>query len=65
MKAERKDNGQPLSDLHICAQAFTFVLAGQYHPSPTTSTLPPCAAACPWQLAHNKGVACLYAGYVC
>lgn len=31
MNARRKDDGQPLSDLHICAQAFTFVLAGQLH----------------------------------
>lgn len=29
MNAQRKDDGRPLSDLHICAQAFTFVLAGQ------------------------------------
>lgn len=29
INARRKDDGQPLSDLHICAQAFTFVLAGQ------------------------------------
>ena len=29
MNAQRKDDGQPLSDLDICAQAFTFVLAGQ------------------------------------
>lgn len=28
--ARRKDDLQPLSDLHICAQAFTFVLAGQH-----------------------------------
>ncbi|KAL3159373.1 hypothetical protein ABBQ38_009804 [Trebouxia sp. C0009 RCD-2024] len=32
--ARRKDDLQPLSDLHICAQAFTFVLAGYE----TTST---------------------------
>lgn len=31
MAARRKDDGQPLSDLHICAQAFTFVLAGQHY----------------------------------
>ena len=31
INARRKDDGQPLSDLHICAQAFTFVLAGQYY----------------------------------
>ena len=29
MNARRKDDGRPLSDLHICAQAFTFVLAGK------------------------------------
>ena len=29
MNAQRKDDGRPLSDLHICAQAFTFVLAGK------------------------------------
>ncbi len=29
MNAQRKDDGQPLSDLQICAQAFTFVLAGK------------------------------------
>ena len=29
ISARRKDDGQPLSDLHICSQAFTFVLAGQ------------------------------------
>ena len=29
INARRKDDGQPLSDLHICAQAFTFVLAGK------------------------------------
>ncbi|KAL0031098.1 hypothetical protein WJX77_003695 [Trebouxia sp. C0004] len=34
MNARRKDDGEPLSDLHICAQAFTFVLAGYE----TTST---------------------------
>lgn len=34
MNAQRKDDGRPLSDLHICAQAFTFVLAGYE----TTST---------------------------
>ncbi|KAL0052923.1 hypothetical protein WJX82_009946 [Trebouxia sp. C0006] len=34
MNARRKDDGRPLSDLHICAQAFTFVLAGYE----TTST---------------------------
>lgn len=28
INARRKDDSQPLSDLHICAQAFTFVLAG-------------------------------------
>lgn len=32
INARRKDDGQPLSDLHICAQAFTFVLAGRYSP---------------------------------
>lgn len=31
ISAWRKDDGQPLSDLHICAQVFTFVLAGQRH----------------------------------
>ena len=29
MNARRKDDGHPLSDLHICAQAFTFLLAGK------------------------------------
>ncbi|KAL3152434.1 hypothetical protein ABBQ32_001484 [Trebouxia sp. C0010 RCD-2024] len=28
MAARRKDTGQPLSDLQICAQAFIFILAG-------------------------------------
>ncbi|KAL3142384.1 hypothetical protein ABBQ38_002720 [Trebouxia sp. C0009 RCD-2024] len=28
MAARRKDTGQPLSDVQICAQAFTFILAG-------------------------------------
>ena len=27
--ARRKDTGQPLSDAQICAQAFTFILAGE------------------------------------
>ena len=47
MTARRKDNGQPLSELHICSQAFTFVLAGALpvhaciliHSSSTVSSL--------------------------
>lgn len=30
MAARRKDTGQPLSDVQICAQAFTFILAGLF-----------------------------------
>ena len=39
MNARRKDDGQPLSDLHICAQAFTFVLAGECIRNLLSSTL--------------------------
>lgn len=28
LAAKRKDNGQPLSESQICAQSFTFILAG-------------------------------------
>lgn len=30
MAARRKDTNQPLSDAQICAQAFTFILAGGF-----------------------------------
>ena len=33
MAARRKDTGEPLSDAQICAQSFTFILAGG-SPSP-------------------------------
>lgn len=39
MNARRKDDGQPLSDLHICAQAFTFVLAGNHSRVPQAEKL--------------------------
>ena len=29
MAAKQKDTGQPLTDTQICAQSFTFILAGQ------------------------------------
>ena len=40
MSARRKDTGQPLTHLDICAQSFTFVLAGRLH------KLCSCTAAC-------------------
>lgn len=31
MAAKQKDTGQPLTDTQICAQSFTFILAGKAH----------------------------------
>lgn len=45
MAARRKDTGQPLSDVQICAQAFTFILAGlSFSPRMGPGLLPLCCA---------------------
>lgn len=45
MNARRKDNGQPLTHLDICAQSFTFVLAGKLHKLYSCTALYSCLCA--------------------